>query len=161
VRPMAQANHVHNTANPQDETCPVIPIALRVGQLWDACTAAQERDAADNDTISDQIDDLRIATAETASFVRARSIAGALFQVAIASETAERLYRQLPEEKQLLNRTYLKLNRLLRLAAATLCDELETEDYAPIRGIVEAYIGDLGPAMLWVDEIAATEADHD
>jgi hypothetical protein len=149
---MAKATIVHSTPILQNETCPVLPIALRVGQLWDA---TQESDAADNDTVSDQIDDLRIAVAETASFTRARSLGGALFQIALASETAERLYRQLPEEKQPFNRTYLKLNRLLRLAAATLCDELATEDYAPIRGIVEAYIGDLGPAMPWLDEIAA------
>jgi hypothetical protein len=152
---MTQADRVHSTPNPQDETiaCPVIPIARRVGQLWDAVTAAQETDVADNDTVSDQIDDLRLAVAETASFVRARSLGGALFQVALASETAERLYRQLPEEKQLFNRTYLKLARLLNLAAAALCDELETEDYTPIRGVVEAYIGDLLHAMPWLDEI--------
>jgi hypothetical protein len=150
---MAKANHVCTIPNPQAETCPVLPIALRVGQLWDATTAAQESDAADNDTVSDQIDDLRIAVAETASFVRARSLAGALFQIALASETAERLYRQLPDEKQPFNRTYLKLNRLLNLAATALCDELETEDYAPIRGVVEAYIGNLGPTMLWLDEL--------
>jgi hypothetical protein len=150
---MAQANRVHNTPNPQAKTCPVLPIALRVGQLWDATTAAQESDAADNDTVSDQIDDLRIAVAETASFTRARSLGGALFQIALASETAERLYRQLPDEKQLFNRTYLKLNRLLNLAAATLCDELETDEYVPIRGVVEAYIGDLLHVTPWIDEI--------
>ena len=135
---MTQADRVHSTPISQNETCPVLPIALRVGELWDAVSAAQESDAADNDTISDQIDDLRIAVAETASFVRPRSLAGALFQIALASDTAERLYRELPEEKQLFNRTYLKLNRLLRLAAATLCDELETDEYVPIRGVVEA-----------------------
>jgi hypothetical protein len=150
---MAKADRVSTIPNPQAETCPVLPIARRVGELWDAVTAAQETDAADNDTVSDQIDDLRIAVAETASFTRARSLAGALFQVALASETAERLYRQLPEERQPYNRVYLKLNRLLNLAAATLRDELETEDYAPIRGVVEAYIGDLGPAMPWLDEL--------
>jgi hypothetical protein len=150
---MAKANSVHSTPILQNETCPVIPIALRVGELWDATSAAQESDANDNDTVSDQIDDLRIAVAETASFTRARSLGGALFQIALASETAERLYRQLPEEKQLFNRTYLKLARLLNLAAAALCDELETEDYTPIRGVVEAYIGNLGPTMLWLDEL--------
>ena len=95
----------------------MLPIARRVTELWDAVTKAQESDAADNDVVSDQIDDLRIAVAETASFVRARSLAGALFQIALASETTERLYRELPEEKQLFNRTYLKLHRPLNLAA--------------------------------------------
>jgi hypothetical protein len=150
---MAKANRVSIIPNPQAETCPVLPIALRVGHLWDAVTKAQESDAADNDTVSDQIDDLRIAVAETASFTRSRSLGGALFQIALASEAAERLHRQLPEERQLYNRTYLKLNRLLNLAAATLRDELETEEYAPIRGVVEAYIGDFGPSMPWLDEL--------
>jgi hypothetical protein len=40
-------------------------------------------------------------------------------------------------------------NRLLNLAAATLCDGLEPDEYAPIRGVIEAYLGDLGPSMLW------------
>ena len=64
---MTKANKL-NTTPTENLTCPVLPIARRVTELWDAVTKAQESDAADNDTISDQIDDLRIAMAETASF---------------------------------------------------------------------------------------------
>jgi hypothetical protein len=151
---MAKAENIHiTTAHRETIACPVIPIARRVGELWDAIDAAQKSDAADNDTVSDQIDDCRIATAELASFVRARSLAGALFQVALAHEAAERLCRDLPEEKQIYNRTYLKLNRLLTLAAAALYDQMEPEDYAPIGKVVEAYVGNLSTAMPWLDEI--------
>ena len=153
------SNPGQETTPTENLTCPVLPIARRVTELWDAVTKAQESDAADNDVVSDQIDDLRIAVAETASFVRARSLAGALFQIALASETTERLYRELPEEKQLFNRTYLKLHRPLNLAALELRDELAPDEYAPISEVVEAYIGDLGPAMPWLDALADAAGD--
>jgi hypothetical protein len=138
---MVKADNVHSIT-PYSETiaCPVLPIALRVGQLWVATTEAQERDAAENETVGDQIDDLQIARSEMASFVRARSLGGALFQVALASEAAERLYGQLPAEAQLYNRVYLKLKRLLILIAAELRDESGPDDFALIRDIISAYI---------------------
>jgi hypothetical protein len=132
---MIKADNVHSTT-----ACPVQTIALRVGQLWAASAEEQERDAGENELIGDQLDDLRQAVAETASFLRARSLGGALFQVALASETAERLFQELPEEERLFNRTHLKLNRLLILIAAQLRDEMGPDAFAKIKDIIEMYL---------------------
>jgi hypothetical protein len=70
---MAQAASKHTT---KPTACPVLPLALRVGGLWDAHAAAQEKervDTKDDEDISEQIEELRIAVEETASFERARS----------------------------------------------------------------------------------------
>ena len=64
---MTEANKL-NTVKLKTSHAPCCSFAWRVTELWDGVTKAQESDAADNDTISDQIDHLRIAMAETAGF---------------------------------------------------------------------------------------------
>jgi hypothetical protein len=68
--------------------CPVLPIIFRVGEFLDVHTMAEEREAEsgqDPAVTSGQIEKLRIAVEEMASFERARSASGVLFQVALAS----------------------------------------------------------------------------
>lgn len=72
--------------------CPVLPIAVRVGDLWDAHAMAQERSKEPD--ASEKIDELRLVVEETASFERARSMAGALFQVALAEDAARAFSRK-------------------------------------------------------------------
>jgi hypothetical protein len=73
--------------------CSVLPIAQRVGELWDAHEAAEVREFNNksNPDMPRQIEGLRMTVEETASFVRARWLAGALFQVGLAQEAATHL----------------------------------------------------------------------
>jgi hypothetical protein len=94
--------------------CPVLPIALRVGELWDAHAGAEEREYGKSDAdISEQIYKMRTVVEETASFERARSLSGALFQVALAHDAANHLYELVPSEKLAIESTFDKLIRLL------------------------------------------------
>jgi hypothetical protein len=68
--------------------CPVLTIALRIGQLWDAHSMAQELEAIHKGSPfcpAEVIDQLRIATEAMANFDRAKSTPCALFQVAMAT----------------------------------------------------------------------------
>jgi hypothetical protein len=92
---------------------------------------------------------------ETASFERARSLAGALFQVALARDAANHLYEWVPPEKRATEKTLDKLIRLLDSVALLLRDESTPEEYQAVKDVVGAYLSmdqtDL--PFLWLDEI--------
>jgi hypothetical protein len=124
--------------------CPVAALALRVGTLWLAHAQAEENEhekdtVEQNEIIPAQINELRRATEELASFERARSLAGALFQLALAHEAASLLYEEFPSESPMVTSTFLRLNRLLESAAMVLRDELGAE-YEPFREVISTYI---------------------
>jgi hypothetical protein len=144
-----------------EEKCPVLPIALRVGELWDAHAAAQEREFEKKDDdqgeeLSEQINELRIAAEQMASFERARSLAGALFQVALAHDMANRLYEEIPSQDPEVETIYRKLRRLLDSVALALRDTLGP-DYEGVRNVVEIYIhvdeNCENRPLRWLDEI--------
>jgi hypothetical protein len=117
--------------------CPVLPLASCVGALWDAHQTAQEREyGTDDSKVSDEIGALRIRAQETAGSSRARSLAGVLFQVALASDAATRL-RDQSEVRALKRRTASSPGCSIRSPAA-LRDELG-EEYAAIEPVIEIY----------------------
>jgi hypothetical protein len=69
-----------------------------VGELWDTHAGAEMREYDKKDAevseyeISEQINKMRAVVEETASFQRARSLAGALFHVALAHAATVHLY---------------------------------------------------------------------
>jgi hypothetical protein len=77
-----------------------------VGELWDTHAGAEMREYDKKDAevseyeISEQIIKMRAVVEETASFQRARSLAGALFQVALAHAATVHLYELIPSEKR-------------------------------------------------------------
>jgi hypothetical protein len=128
----------------QRTECPVAALALRVGTLWLADAQAQKNEFGKDrdelsDSISEPINELRIATEQMASFERARSLAGALFQLALVHETANRLYEEFTGEDHLVNSTFRKLNRLLESAAMVLRDEMGAS-YEPFQEVISTYI---------------------
>jgi hypothetical protein len=133
-----------------EEKCPVLPIALRVGELWDAHAGAEERD---HDKVAEQISEMRCAAEKAASFKQARSLPGALFQVALALEEANVLDAMLPSEDQ-GGPSYLKLCRLLDLVAITLRDAMGA-DYEAVKNVVAVYMHIDKGSMQWLDEIPA------
>jgi hypothetical protein len=124
--------------------CPVLPIALRIEELLDANTMAEEREAEnhqDASVASGQIDKFRIAMEEMVSFERARSASGALFQLALAIHTAHLLYEQLPPEKnRYIESIYGQLDRLLESVSLLLREKAAPEEYLPVRGIIRFYL---------------------
>jgi hypothetical protein len=138
--------------------CPVLPIALRVGELWDAYDAAEERGhGKSGPETCEQIYKLRAAVEETASFERARSLAGALFQVALARDAANHLYELVPPEKRAAEKTFEKLIRLLDSVSLLLRDESTPEEYQAVKDVVGVYLSiDQDYQNLpfqWLDEI--------
>jgi len=73
------------------------------------------------------------------------------------SETAQQLYAQLPAEKQMYNRTYLKLSRLLILVAAELRDELGPDAFAKIKDVIDMYL-DFSQERALLDAIPAVQS---
>jgi hypothetical protein len=135
-----------------EEKCPVLPIALRVGELWDAHAGAEERE---HEKHAEQINDLRYAVEETASFEQARSLGGALFQVALAREEARVLDAMVPSEDQ-DGPTYRKLCRLLDSVGIALRDGMGA-DYEAVKDAVAVYmhIDEASRSSRWLDEIPA------
>jgi hypothetical protein len=133
--------------------CPVLPIALRVGELWDAGAGAEERESeTSNNDAADRIYRMRVAVEETVSFVQARSLAGALFQIALAHDAARDLYENSPSEDRFCEQTYKKLNRLLDSVARVLREKSLTDDYLPMKDLIAIYIAD-DTDRHWSDEI--------
>jgi hypothetical protein len=138
--------------------CPVLLIALCVGELWDAHAGAEEREGRDGDsTAADQINRFRAAVEETASFERALSPAGALFQLALAQQTAVDLFARIPDGDKFTDPAYHKLLRLLDSAALVLRDVCAIEDYQAVKDVVGVYIGidwsDFAPPCQWREDI--------
>jgi hypothetical protein len=135
--------------------CLVLPIALRVGELWDAGTAAEERESeTSNNKAADRFYRMRAAVEETASFVQARSLAGALFQITLAHYAARELYENSPSEDRFCEQAYKKLNRLLDSVARVLRDKSLADDYLPVKDLIALYIED-DTDQHWSDEIPA------
>jgi hypothetical protein len=139
--------------------CPVLPLALRVGELWDAHATAQEREREDpinTEETADQIQDLRIAVEETASFARARSLGGALFQIALAQDTVNTVEELIPRENKMGTKECRRLTRLLESVALALRDQLGP-DYQAVREVVSTYMnideGNPGRALRWLEDI--------
>lgn len=133
-------------------------IALCVGELWDAHAGAEEREGSDGDpTASAQINRFRAAVEETASFERALSPAGALFQLALAQQAAVDLFARIPDGDKFTDPTFHKLLRLLDSAALVLRDACAIEDYQAVKNVVGVYIGidgpDLAPPFQWREDI--------
>lgn len=120
--------------------CPVVPIAVRIGELWDANAMAEERDTDGISKAAEQINLLRIAVEEMASFERARSIAGALFQVGLAADTAVHLRELVPSEERTVRKTFDKLIRLLDSVSLLLRDECPPKDYQKLKSALWAYL---------------------
>jgi hypothetical protein len=140
--------------------CPVLPIAVRISELWDAHTRAQElhEEREQSEFTAEQIDKLRIATEGMASFERAWSMSGALFQVALARDAAHHLYEHLPPEKNLhVIETYEKLNRLLESVALLLREKIAPAEFAPVQSVIRLYLDVDGDVMVrpfeWMDDI--------
>src|ERR1700738_1244888 len=124
----AKPNRRRRRSVKQDVKCHILPIALRVGELWDAHAAAKERD---HDKVAEQISEMRSGAEESASFMQARSLPGALFQVALALEEANVLDAMVPSEDQ-GGTSYLRLCSLLDLVATTLRDAMGA-DYEAVK----------------------------
>jgi hypothetical protein len=149
---MAQAKRVHSTprrlASRSPTRCPVLPIGLRVGELWDAHAGAEERG---REAVAKQIIEMRSAAEEAASFMQARSLAGALFQVALALQEANVLDAMVPSEDQ-GGPSYMKLRRLLDLVAIALRDAMGA-DYEAVKNVVAVYTHIDEGSIRWLDEI--------
>src|SRR5258708_3598647 len=150
------ANRRPAARHQQPASCPVLPIAVRVGQLWDAHAMAEEREGGLSDTPK-QIDLLRMATEEMASFERARSVAGALFQVGLAEDAAVHLRDLDLSEERTVRKTFDKLIRLLDSVSLLLREECPPEDYETVKDVIGAYltIGREGfdPPFQWREDI--------
>ena len=138
--------------------CPVLPIALRVGELWDAHAGAEEREFGKGASgVSEQIELLRMSVEETASFERARSVGGALFQVALAKEMATHLRECVPSEEITVKEKFDRLIRLLCSAALLLRDECPAQDYRSLKRVIEAYLlmdrPDFNAPFQWREDI--------
>jgi hypothetical protein len=124
--------------------CPVLPLALRVGELWDAYAAAQEREfeSGGDSIVSDQVDAMRIRAQEIAGASRARSLAGVLFQVALAADAAARLRDEghgWGGHNERVDVVHRELEGILNSVASALRDKLGP-DYEPVRSVVSTYL---------------------
>jgi hypothetical protein len=115
--------------------CPVLPIAVRLGQLWDAFSMAEE---LKRDDAAECINKLRIFAEEAVSFERARSMAGALVQVALAGDAATALHEMVGDNKA-ADLIFERLGRLLDSAALVLYDACAAEEYEIIRNTMNVY----------------------
>jgi hypothetical protein len=113
-----------------------------VGELWDAHAGAEvrERKSKSDKETSETIYKLRVAIEETASFERARSPAGALFQVALAEDAAKALHEKFPEGDKAADRMFERLERLLDSVALVLRDACTVEEYSAVKDVVGIYI---------------------
>jgi hypothetical protein len=82
---------------------------------------------------SKQINLLRMASEEMASFERARSVAGALFQVGLAEDTAVHLRDLDLSEERTVRKLFDKLISPLDSVSLLLRDECPAEDYETAR----------------------------
>jgi hypothetical protein len=142
----------------QPVPCPVLPIAVRIGELWDAHSMAQEREHGTGaPEASEKIELLRMVVEETASLERARSIAGALFQVALAGDVSRALLEKVPAGKEDDVRMFMRLDRLLDSVALVLRDACTAEDYQVVKNVVKLYMPIYGeefdPPFKWLEEI--------
>lgn len=136
--------------------CPVLPIAVRVGELWDAHAGATEHENCSEAT-AEQIYRLRAAVEELASFERARSPAGALFQVGLALDAAVSVFDRVPEGDKFKDPTWQKLIRLLDSVALVLRDACMVEEYQVVKDVVKIYMSIEGQEVdhpfKWREEI--------
>jgi hypothetical protein len=127
--------------NAGPSACPVLPLISTIGALWDSVDAAQTRefDTGADSTVSREIESLRIDAEEIAGSSRATSLAGMLFQTALASYFAT-LLRDNAEtgDQKRLDETFRELIRTLNSIGSALRDKLG-EEYAEIRPVVEIY----------------------
>jgi hypothetical protein len=116
-----------------------------------------ERGNNSDSTAADQIGRFRAAVEETASFERARSPAGALFQIALAQQAAGDLASRIPDGDKFTDPTYQKLLRLLDSAALVLRDACAAADFRAVKDVVGVYIGidwpDFDPPFQWRENI--------
>jgi hypothetical protein len=106
--------------------CPVLLIALRVSELWDAHSGAEARECDErkaDEKIAEQIAQMRYAFEKTASFAQARSLGGAVFQIALALDAARDLYDPIPSDEK-DSEAINKIERLLDSVATTLGDTM-------------------------------------
>jgi hypothetical protein len=138
--------------------CPVLPVARRIGELWDAHSMAEDRKAEVGTHGAEQIDKLRIATEEMVSFERARSTSGALFQVAVASYAVRLLYENLlpPEKNRYTENIFDQVERLLESVALLLREKRTPEEFQQIESVINMYLdvdGSLLRPLQWLDDI--------
>jgi hypothetical protein len=140
--------------------CPVLPIALRLSELWDAHCMAQELEAEHKQDMltAEQIEKLRLAMEGMASFERARSTSGALFQAAMASYALGLLYDQFGDKTNYrTDEMFNQIRRLLDSVALLLRDKTTREEFQPIERVMQMYLDVDGVIMVrpfkWLDDI--------
>jgi hypothetical protein len=124
------------THHAESVKCPVLPIAVRLGQIWDAFAMADE---LKRDDAAECINKLRIFAEEAVSFERARSMAGALVQVALALDAATALHEKVPGGDKAADLIFERLVRLLDSAALVLYDACPAGEYDMIRNTMNVY----------------------
>jgi hypothetical protein len=164
---MTKAKHLHST---QPANCPVLPLALRISELWDAHTMAQELEAENKlcESTAAEIDGLRIKTEEMLSFEIARSAAGALFQIAVARYAVTLLFDQLYDEKHPQAKeaveTSKQVDRLLDSVALLLRAKTTNEEFEPIGRVIRMYADVDGETLVrplkWLDDIPGLAKEY-
>jgi hypothetical protein len=152
----------------QPTKCPVLPIALRTNELWDAHSMAQELEAENKqDEVSEDIEKLRIAMEGMASFERAKSMSGALFQIVLARDAARLLYENVPaaaEKGRYIENIYDQIMRLLESVALLLREKTAPEEFLPLQNVVRLYLDVDGDNMVrpfkWLDDIPGLAKDY-
>lgn len=138
------------TKAPRTVVCPVEKLAIEVGELWDAFNGAQAE--GDDDEVERQLQEQRAALEEVASFRRAKSLGGAVFQLMLLKGEVADIFSHLSKEQQEENRhTRDMTERLLESAVAAICDVMG-EDFQPLESVARVYIGDTVP-IPWLDSI--------
>jgi hypothetical protein len=140
--------------------CPVLPIASRIGELWDAHSMAQELEAEHKQDMltAERIEKLRIPTEGMASFERARCTSGALFQAAMATYAVQLLYDQFGDKTNYrTDETFNQIQRLLDSVALLLREKTTREEFLPIESVIRMYLDVDGVHMVrpfkWLGDI--------
>jgi len=147
---MTKADRIHSTP-PETIPCPVLPIAERVGQLRKVLDVAEGE-------ISGQIVELTFALETLASFEQARSLGGAMFQAALAIDTARTMAEKINSPYPAL---LCQVERLLESAITVLRSSMEPEEYAAVQRAVDAHSSIERPMhhpLGWLEEIPALAA---
>jgi hypothetical protein len=129
-------------------------------ELVDAHSMAEERERKDDQgEAARQIGKFRIAMEDLASFERARSATGALFQMALACDIARRLFEEIPTERRTLpvDNSHDMLVRLLESVSLLLREKATPEEFLPLRGVIRFYLDVDGDYLVrpfqWRDDI--------
>ncbi len=131
--------------------CPVEKLAIEIGELFDAFTGAE---LEGNKPVARAIEEHRQALEELASFQRARSLGGALFQLVLAQHEIEGIFSLLTAEKQKDHADLDEKCERLLTSAATVIRLALGSDFAPLQNIMRVYgVTPDAPPIPWLDDI--------